>query len=86
MNWKVIKTNAQHKKALKRTMAIFHATTGTPEAYELELLLVLVKDCEDKHIVLPEIDPIAATKLKMQERGVKAEDHEPMIKAKPSAG
>ncbi|NII28017.1 hypothetical protein HB364_23230 [Pseudoflavitalea sp. X16] len=56
MNWKVIKTEAQYKKALKRTMEIFQAAKGTPEADELDLLLVLVKDYEDKHIHFPELD------------------------------
>ena len=52
-NFKVIKTEAAYQKAIKRTMAIFHAEEGTPEANKLALLLVLVKDYEDKHIHLP---------------------------------
>ncbi len=84
MNWKVIKTEAQYKKALKRTMEIFQAEAGTSEADELDLLLVLVKDYEDKHIVLPELDPIDAIKLKMEERGLKAKDLGPLIGTKGS--
>ena len=38
MNWKVIKTELQYKKAIKRTIDIFHAAKGSPEADELELL------------------------------------------------
>ncbi len=53
MNWKVIKTEAQYKKALKRTMEIFQAAECTPEADELDLVLVLVKEYEDNHVVLP---------------------------------
>jgi HTH-type transcriptional regulator/antitoxin HigA len=82
MNWKVIKTEAQYKKAIKRTIEIFQATPGNPEADELDLLLVLVKDYEDKHIVLPDLDPIDAIKLKMEERGLKAKDLEPLIGTK----
>jgi HTH-type transcriptional regulator/antitoxin HigA len=82
MDWKVIKTKAEHNKALKRTMAIFQAEPGTSESDELELLLVLIKDYEDKHIVLPEVDPIDAIKLKMEERGLKAKDLEPLIGSK----
>jgi len=48
-----------------RTMEIFQAAADTPETDELDLLLVLVKDHEDKHIVLPELDPIDAIKLEM---------------------
>lgn len=82
MNWKVIKTKTEYNKALKRTIAIFQADPGTSESDELELLLVLIKDYEDKHIVLPEVDPIDAIKLKMEERGLKAKDLEPLIGSK----
>lgn len=82
MGWKVIKTKTEYNKALKRTMAIFQAAPGTAESDELELLLVLIKDYEDKHIVLPEVDPIDAIKLKMEERGLKAKDLEPLIGSK----
>jgi HTH-type transcriptional regulator/antitoxin HigA len=79
MNWKVIKTEPQYKKAIKRTMEIFQAEPGTEEFDELDLLIVLVKDYENKHIVMPELDPIEAVKLKMEERGLRAKDLEPFI-------
>ena len=82
MNWKVIKTKTAYKKALKRTMEIFHAQPGSPEDDELDLLLVLVKDYEDKHIVLPMLDPIDVIKLKMEERGLKAKDLESILGSK----
>ena len=82
MNWKVIKTQAEYKTALKRTLQIFHAEEGTPEADELALLLVLIKDYEDKHIRLPELNPIEVIKLKMEERGMKAKDLEPLVGSK----
>jgi HTH-type transcriptional regulator/antitoxin HigA len=82
MNWKVLKTKAEYNKAIKRTMEIFHAEPGSPESDELDLLLVLVKDYEDKHISLPELDPIAVIKLKMEERGLKAKDLEHLIGSK----
>ena len=82
MNWNVLKTEAAYQKAVKRAMAIFQAKEGTPEANELALLLVLVKDYEDKHIRLPEVNPLEIIKLKMQERGMKAKDLEPLIGSK----
>jgi HTH-type transcriptional regulator/antitoxin HigA len=82
MKWKVLKTKIAYNKALKRTMDIFQARAGSPEADELDLLLVLIKDYEDKHIVLPELDPIDAIKLKMEELGLKAKDLEPLIGTK----
>ena len=81
-NFKVIKTEAAYQKTIKRTMTIFHAEEGTSEADELALLLVLVKDYEDKHIHLPDVNPIEVIKLKMIERGMKAKDLEPMIGTK----
>jgi HTH-type transcriptional regulator/antitoxin HigA len=81
MNWKVIKTEAAYQKAVKRTIAIFQAKEGTPEADELALLLLLVKDYEDKNISIPDVNPIDVIKLKM-ENGIKAKDLEPLIGSK----
>jgi len=82
MNWTVLKSESSYQKAIKRTLSIFQAKDGTPEASELALLLVLVKDYEDKHIQLPEVDPIDIIKLKMVERGIKAKDLIPLIGSK----
>jgi len=82
MNWKVLKTEAAYRKAVKRTMDIFQAEERTPEADELALLLVLIKDYEDRHVKIPEVDPIEVIKLKMEERGIKAKDLEPIIGSK----
>jgi HTH-type transcriptional regulator/antitoxin HigA len=82
MNWGVLKTEAAYQKAIKRTVAIFQAKEGTPEADELSLLLLLVKDYEDRHILLPSLEPLEVIKLKMQERGIKAKDLAPLIGSK----
>ena len=82
MNWKVLKTEAAYKKAVKRAMLIFQVKDNTPEADELALLLVLIKDYEDKHIKIPQVDPIEVIKIKMEEFGMKAKDLEPIIGSK----
>jgi len=82
MNWKVLKTEKDYNKATNRLMDIFDAKEGTPEADELELLIVLVKDYDDKHYVLPLLSPLDAIKYKMEERGIKAKDLEPLIGSK----
>src|SRR5688572_24064409 len=82
MNWKVIRTESEYQKAIKRTIAIFQTEPGTPEGDELALLLVLVKDYEDRHIKIPAVDPIEVIKLKMKELGMKAKDLEPIIGSK----
>ncbi len=52
-------------------MDIFHAAEGTPEADEMELLIVLVKDYDDKYYVLPQLSPLDAIKYKLEERGLR---------------
>lgn len=82
MNWKVLKTEAQYQRAVKRAMHIFEAREGTVDGDELALLLVLIKDYEDRHITIPELDSIDVIKLKMEESGMKAKDLEPLICSK----
>jgi HTH-type transcriptional regulator / antitoxin HigA len=79
MNWNVLKTASEYKKAIKRAMVIFDASPGSAEEKELDLLLVLVKDYEDRNYVLPDLDPIEIIKLKMEENGIKSKDLEPLI-------
>ena len=82
MNWKVLKTENDYNKASMRLMEIFHAEPNTSESDELELLMVLVKDYDDKHFELPELDPIEVIKSKMHELGMKNKDLEPIIGSK----
>ena len=82
MNWKVIKTEEEYKKAIKRSIDIFNAEEGTPASEELDVLLVFIKDYEDRNIKLPALNPIEAIKLKMEEKGMKAKDLEPIIGSK----
>ncbi len=53
MNWKVLKTEEDYKNASIRLMEIFHVSPNSPEHDELYLLMVLVKDYDDKHYQLP---------------------------------
>ena len=78
----MLKTEEEYRLALDRTIHIFHAEPDTQEFEELELLLVLVKDYEDKHFSIPELDPIEVIKLKMEEKGLKAKDLEALIGTK----
>ncbi len=82
MNWKVLKTSQDYHDASIRLMQLFHAKSGTHEGDELELLLVLVKDYDDKNYDLPELDVLEVIKYKMQEMGMKAKDLEPIIGSK----
>lgn len=80
--WMVLKTEEQYNKALERTIEIFHAEPESAEFAELELLLVLVKDYEDKHFILPDPDPIEVIKMKMDEKGLKPKDLAEIIGSK----
>jgi HTH-type transcriptional regulator/antitoxin HigA len=80
--WKVLKSDPEYREAIARTIEIFHAEDGTAEADELDLLLVLVKDFEDKHILIPTPDPLEVIKLKLNEKGLKMKDLEPIIGSK----
>lgn len=82
MGWTVLKTEEQYQIALERTLEIFHVEDGTPASEELALLLLLIKDYEDRHVIMPAVDPIAVIKLKMEERGLKAKDLESIIGSK----
>ena len=82
MNWKVLKTEEDYNKASIRLMEIFHAKPNTLESDELDLLLVLVKDFDDKNYHLPQLDALEVIKYKMEEMGLKAKDLEPIIGSK----
>jgi HTH-type transcriptional regulator / antitoxin HigA len=82
MNWKVLKTEEDYNSASIRMMEIFHAEPNTPECDELDLLLLLIKDYDEKHYHLPELDALDVIKYKMNEKGMKAKDLEPIIGSK----
>jgi HTH-type transcriptional regulator/antitoxin HigA len=82
MNWKILKTEEEYNRASIRMMEIFHAESDTPEKDELGLLLLLIKDFDDKHYHLPELDVLQIIKHKMKERGMKAKELESIIGSK----
>ena len=82
MTWKVLKTEEDYNKASMRLMEIFHAEPNSAESDELDLLMVLVKDYDDNHYQLPELDALEVIKYKMEEMGMKAKDLEPIIGSK----
>jgi HTH-type transcriptional regulator/antitoxin HigA len=81
MDWKVLKSEEVYQKAVKRALELFHYESGT-EVEELELLLVLIKDYEEKHISIPALNPLEVIKLKMKEQGLKNKDLESIIGSK----
>jgi HTH-type transcriptional regulator/antitoxin HigA len=82
MNWKVLKTENDYNLASIRLMEIFNVEPNTKDGDELELLIVLIKDYDEKHYQLPELDALEVIKYKMEEMGIKAKDLEPIIGSK----
>src|ERR1035437_2874532 len=82
MNWTILKTERDYNKANKRLMEIFNANPNTTEDDELGVLILLIKDYDERHYALPEIDILDVIKEKMQEQGLKNKDLEPIIGSK----
>lgn len=77
--YKILKSETEYNEAIDRTIEIFDSEPGQPDFEELEILLLLVKDFEDKHYTIPTPDPIDAIKFKMKEAGLKNKDLIPYI-------
>jgi HTH-type transcriptional regulator/antitoxin HigA len=67
MNIKLIKTDTDYQKALKRLEEIFDAKIGTPESDEADILGLMVDEYEKKHYHIDAPDPIEAIKIRMEE-------------------
>jgi HTH-type transcriptional regulator/antitoxin HigA len=60
-------------------MDTFQATEATPEAKELELLMVLIKDYDCKHYLLPQLNSLEAIKYKIQLKTVSLQKYNLLI-------
>jgi HTH-type transcriptional regulator / antitoxin HigA len=74
MNIKIIKTETDYHKALKRLEVIFDAPVGTPNSEEADLLGLIIDDYEKKHFPIEAPDPIEAIKIRMEEMQLKQTD------------
>jgi len=75
MKLKLIKTEEEYQKALKRLDKIFHAKKGTKEQEELEILVMLIQRYEDETVgEFPDPDPIEAIKFKMEQMEMNQKD------------
>lgn len=82
MNWTVLKTEEDYNHAGERLMEIFHADPDSLEYDELSLLILLIQDYDNRNYALPQADVLDIIKEKMQERGLKSKDLEPIIGSK----
>jgi HTH-type transcriptional regulator / antitoxin HigA len=74
MVWKVIKTEKDYQKAIKRLDAIFNAKKGSKEGDELELLTLLIDNYENEKFPIDLPDPIDAIKFRMEQLGYRQKD------------
>jgi HTH-type transcriptional regulator/antitoxin HigA len=74
MTLKVIKTEKDYQKALKRLEVIFDAKKGSKDGDELELLSLLIDNYEKEKSPIDLPDPIEAIKFRMEQLGYKQKD------------
>ena len=74
MDIKVIKTEEDYNKALKRLEKIFHALADSEEGDEAEILSILIEKYEDEHYPIEAPDPIEAIKFRMEQMGMNNKD------------
>lgn len=74
MELKLIKTEKDYRKALKRLDEIFDAKIGTAESDEADVLGLLIDEYENKHYPIEAPDPIEAIKIRMEEMDLKQKD------------
>ena len=58
---KIIETKKEYEVALLRFKEVFHAPKGSALEKEAKLLALIIEDYENKHIPIPEPDPIASS-------------------------
>ncbi len=79
---RVIKTKADYEQALRRIDELFEAKRGTPEGDELELLLLLVENYEEKEFPIELPTPIDAIRFRMEQADLKQKDLIPILGGK----
>ncbi len=74
MNIKLIKTEVDYQKALKRLEEIFDAKIGTLESDEADILGLMIDEYEKKNYHIDAPDPIEAIKIRMEEMQLRQVD------------
>jgi HTH-type transcriptional regulator/antitoxin HigA len=74
-----IRTESDHERAVARIAELMGASPGSPEGDELDVLATLVDAYEAKHHAMDAPDPVTAIQFRMEQRGLKRKDLEPLI-------
>lgn len=81
MNYKVLKTEDEHRTALREAEALvaLDPAIGSSEAERLELLTLLIEDYEKRAFTFDELDPLDVIEFRMAEQGLRQRDLVSMI-------
>ncbi len=81
MNIRPIRTEKDYDDALDRVDALMELDPkpGTKESDELEILVIIIENYEEKKWHISEPDPIEAIKIRMQDMQLKQKDLVPYI-------
>jgi HTH-type transcriptional regulator / antitoxin HigA len=74
MKIKIIKTEEEYNKALKRLEVVFDSPADTPEGDEADILGLLIEKYEDEHYPIDAPDPIEAIKFRMEQMNMNNKD------------
>ena len=74
MEIKVIKTEKDYNKALKRLEVVFDAPIDSPQGDEAELLTILIENYEEEHYPIEAPDPIEAIRFRMEQMNMNKKD------------
>lgn len=79
MDIKPIKTQADHKAALKTVESLMGAATNTPDGDRLDVLVTLIEAYESRHYAMDPPDPIEAIKFRMEQLQLSPKDLTPIF-------
>ncbi len=74
-----LKTEMDHKEALREIEHLFDASPETPEGDRLDVLTLLVEAYEQQHHAILPPDPVVALEYYMESRGLTRRDLEPYL-------
>jgi HTH-type transcriptional regulator / antitoxin HigA len=75
----LIRSDADHRLALRQVERLWGAKTGTPDGNRLEVLAVLIEHYETERWSIDNPDPIDAILFRMDQQGLTRAELEPLI-------
>ena len=85
MTIRPIRTEADHEAALDRIEELWGAAPDTPQRDELDILIDLAEQYEDRHHPTPQGDPIDVLKIHMDAVGKRQADLADLLGSAPRA-